>query len=133
MQGGTHKALIIDEYGGKTHLRIVPQPEPKEGELLVRVDASTINPSDLIFLKGGYFQRPLPAVCGLEGTGKVVSANGADVQSWVGKRVTFFSGYGTWCEFSVCHPSFCFEITEDVPQQSAASGLINPLTAIGFI
>lgn len=133
MDKDTHYAVMIDEYGGQTHMRSVPKPQPKEGELLVKMDASTINPSDLIFLQGGYFQRPLPAVCGLEGTGHVVAANGAEVQSWVGKRVTFFSGYGTWCEFSTCHPSFCFEITADVPEQSAASGLINPLTAIGFI
>ena len=110
--------LVIDDYGGKTQLRLVLKPQPKEGELLVRVDASPISPTDLIFLKGDHLNRHLPAVCGIEGTGKVISANGADVHSWVGKRVTFSSSYGAWCEYSVCQPSDCFEITEDAPQQS---------------
>jgi len=33
--------------------------------LLVKVEASTINPSDRMFVAGSYFKKPLPAVCGL--------------------------------------------------------------------
>lgn len=133
MQEENHQALIVEEYGKDLKLKTVPRPKPEAGELLIKVDASTINPSDIIFLSGGYFRRELPAVAGLEGTGYVVSANGEDVQSWVGKRVSFFSKYGTWCEYSTSHPATTFEITEDVDIQSAASGVVNPLTVIGFV
>jgi len=71
----------------------VPQP----GQLLVKVDASTINPSDRLRILGAYFPVPLPATMGLEGTGRVVEANGENVQHWVGKRISFVQiGVGTW-------------------------------------
>jgi NADPH2:quinone reductase len=49
----------------------VPRPGP--GEVLVRVVASPINPSDLMFIGGLYgFKKSLPAVPGFEGSGTVV-------------------------------------------------------------
>jgi len=73
----------------------------------------------------------LPATPGLEGTGRVVEAKGADLQKYVGKRVCFTTGVGSWAEYSVAN--LFFEIDDDVPQSSAASGIINPLTVLGFI
>jgi NADPH2:quinone reductase len=76
---------------------------------LIKLDASTINPADRIRIAGHYYPGPLPAVMGLEGTGKVVEANGADIQNWVGKRVSFTQvGYGTWAEYSISTPSQSF-------------------------
>lgn len=51
----------------------------------------------------------------------------------MGKRVTFVQDRsGTWAEYSITKPSQAFEIEEDVALHSAASGFINPLTAIGM-
>jgi len=50
-------------------------PRPGSGEVLVRVFASPINPSDLMFTRGLYgFKKPLPAVPGFEGSGTIVEA-----------------------------------------------------------
>jgi NADPH:quinone reductase-like Zn-dependent oxidoreductase len=58
---------------------------------------------------GFYFPTPLPTIMGLEGTGRVVEANGADIQQWVGKRVSFTQvGYGTWAEYSISTPDKSF-------------------------
>lgn len=101
--------------------------------MLIKVEASTINPADRLKLAGVYFTEPLPAVLGLEGTGRVVKAEGENLQGWVGKRVSFFqSGAGTWGEYSIAVPSFAIPIDEDIPIESAASGLVNPLTVIGM-
>lgn len=71
---------------------------------------------------------------GLEGTGKVVEANGEDIQSWLGKRVSFVqSGSGTWAEFAVANAAMVFEIDQDLDLTSAASGIVNPLTVEGFL
>ena len=72
MQEENHQALVIDEYGGEVQVKSVPRPKAEKGQLLIEVEASTINPSDLIFLDGRYFKRALPAVCGIEGTGRVI-------------------------------------------------------------
>lgn len=72
-------------------------------------------------------------MAGHEGTGRVIEANGEDLQSWVGKRVTFASENGSWCEYTTVTPFTCLEIDDDVDIQSAASGFVNPLTVTGFI
>ena len=70
---------------------------------------------------------------GLEGTGRVVEANGENVQDWVGKRVCFVQGgSGSWGEYALTAPGYAFVIDEDVPLVSAASGIVNPLTVIGM-
>jgi NADPH:quinone reductase-like Zn-dependent oxidoreductase len=51
------------------------RPRPGPDEVLVRVFASPINPSDLMFVQGLYgLKKPLPAVPGFEGGGTVVQA-----------------------------------------------------------
>lgn len=134
MHSTTQTAIVIDEYGAKPQLKTdFPIPEIQDGELLVKVEASTINPSDRIFMAGHYFKKPLPAICGLEGTGTVVEAKGEAVQSWVGKRVCFTTRSGSWCEYAAVTPFTCFELDKEVSVSSAASGIVNPLTVVGFV
>jgi len=73
----------------------------------------------------------LPTTAGIEGVGRVVEANGADLQKHVGKRVSFISDNGSWAEYATTN--FFFEIDDDVPVSSAASGIVNPLTVLGII
>ncbi|MEZ6045118.1 MAG: alcohol dehydrogenase catalytic domain-containing protein [Planctomycetaceae bacterium] len=60
-------------------LECVDQPAltPKQGEVLVRLLYSPINPSDLMFIRGAYGIKPeLPATPGFEGVGIVESSGG---------------------------------------------------------
>jgi len=107
------------------------KPIPKDGQLLVKVEASTINPSDKMFIQGNYIRRPLPTTPGIEGVGRVVEAKGADLQKYLGKRVCFITEDGSWADYATT--SFFLEIDDDVPVSSAASGLVNPLTVLGMI
>lgn len=133
MEDKIQTAVVLNEYGQKVHLKKdQPIPTLNEGEILIKVQASTINPSDRLFLSGSYFHRPLPALCGFEGTGIVVQAKGEALQTWVGKRVCFTSTIGAWCQYAVSTPLNTFEIDEDIPLSTASSGIINPLTVIGF-
>lgn len=127
------KAIQLDQYGSEPHLKEVPVPSLKEGELLIKVEGSTINPSDRLFIQGVYMRRPLPAYCGVEGRGTVVKSHDENLSSWVGKRVCFAASRGSWCDFAVASPNLIFEISKDVPLSSAASGIVNPLTVIGFV
>lgn len=93
----THKALVLHEYGQNPILEETAKPVPKDGQLLIKVQGSTVNPSDRISLTGSYKSGPLPATMGLEGTGQVVEAKGENLQNWVGKRVCFLQGgSGSW-------------------------------------
>ncbi len=48
------KAVILTEGGAKPQVATIPVPQPGAGEVLVKMHASPINPSDLAFLEGGY-------------------------------------------------------------------------------
>lgn len=65
MEGKEINALILDKYGELPHYSKKPIPVPKEGQLLVKVEASTINPSDKFFLQGKDFKRPVPTTPGI--------------------------------------------------------------------
>lgn len=70
-------------------------PEPQSGEILVKVMAAPLNPSDMYMLKGFYdkaeaFDIRYPIVPGWEGAGIVVKSGGG-FMAWkmMGKRVAF--------------------------------------------
>lgn len=63
-------------------------PAPGPGEVLVKVLAATINPSDLLLITGKYGQLPpLPARCGNEGVGQVESLGAGACPLQVGQLV----------------------------------------------
>ncbi len=68
----------IKEYGDNVipEEAIVDIPELEEGEVLIKVEGTTINPSDRICTTGHYFPAPLPRIIGLEGTGRVIKGKG---------------------------------------------------------
>lgn len=68
----TQKSAQVVEVGKPLVVREVPIPKPQEGELLIKIEATTINPSDRLQLEGAFGQPPLPFTGGKEGTGKVV-------------------------------------------------------------
>src|SRR5437868_15515711 len=89
----TMKALVADATSrdpfGALRLGQLAMPEPKHGEVLVRMHAAPCNPADILYLEGRYgIDRPLPATPGFEGSGVVVASGGGLLGRWlVGKRV----------------------------------------------
>ena len=69
----TMKAVVVESAGSPPVVKDVPVPTPKEGQVLIRVDSTPINPSDLLSLVGAYDTRPYPFTPGIEGSGVVVT------------------------------------------------------------
>ncbi len=67
------KTLFL-EAPSKFAIRLIPIPKPKDGEVLIKVMAAPINPSDLSFFKKGNYSTNNKAPCpaGFEGSGLVV-------------------------------------------------------------
>ena len=68
------RAVVLRELGGPERLEVadVPEPEPQDGEVLVRVRAAGVNYLDLLVRRGEYAQQPeLPYVPGVEIAGEV--------------------------------------------------------------
>lgn len=111
----------------------MPAPEPRPGEVLVRMLASPINPSDLMYVSGQYGLKPrLPATPGFEGVG-IVEGTGGGVLGWLrnGKRVAvIYDRIGSWAEYTITKARQVVPVPDDVGDEQAATFFVNPATAI---
>lgn len=130
------RALELRGYGaGTRNLEVVQKsiPQPGPGQVLVRIAASPINPSDLAFVRGVYGTRKrLPVVPGIEASGTVVAAGkGLYARFLVGKRVACAAGEGdgAWAEYMVTRAMQCMPLPGSVSLEQGAMSIVNPLTA----
>ena len=132
----TMTAALLAEAGGPLHLRPLPVPTPGPGEVLVRMAAAPINPSDLSVLRGSYgSERTLPIVPGNEGSGTVVAAGpGGLGRALLGRRVACApsGGDGTWAEYLVTRASRCLPLLGGLSLEQGAMLIVNPMTAAAF-
>jgi NADPH2:quinone reductase len=128
----------IEQDGGPIVIRRLPVPKPGRGQVLVRMAASTINPSDIGFLsgRGTYDGRKLPVIPGIEGSGTVVAAGSGLLAKFMnGKRVACSklpTGNGTWAEYMLTKASLCVPLQKRVPLEDGATLVVNPMTALVF-
>ena len=109
----------------------VPEPDAPQGsEVIVRMLASTFNPSDAVTVSGAYASRTeFPLVPGFEGVG-VVERIGPEVPSTLlGRRVLPIGSAGAWQEFKRTDHTWCIPVPDDIPTDVACFVYINPLTA----
>ncbi len=128
-------AIVFDQPGDPRQvleLRDLPAPEPPRGHVLVRMLASPINPSDLIFITGVYSIKPtLPATPGFEGVGIV--EHGGGLLGWLrkGKRVAVLNDRtGNWREFTTVPARQVIPVPDDISDEQAACFFVNPATAL---
>ncbi len=133
-------AVVLDSYAGVDALRIERRPVPKPGpnEVLVKVAATPINPSDLSFLEGFYgFKKPNPVVPGFEGSGTVIAVGSGMMGRYLnGKRVACVSqerGDGVWAEYMVTTSRLALPLVSSVSLEKGAMSVVNPLTAMAFL
>ncbi len=149
---------------GVLELSLVPVPveAPAEDEVLVRIEASPINPSDLALLIGpadagsaretGTAEAPvtvldLPAAAvkalaarldepmpvGNEGAGVVVAAGASPAaQALLGKTVAVLGG-AMYSQYRTLNTAACMVLPEGASAADGASSFVNPLTALGMV
>ncbi len=106
-------------------------PLLKSNEILVKIKARAINPSDLLSIEGigPYRKIELPSTPGFEGIGIVVK-NGEEVSSpQEGERVVCMKMRGSWQEYVVLPAEEALVIPKKISDNDAAQLCINPLTA----
>jgi NADPH:quinone reductase-like Zn-dependent oxidoreductase len=141
-------------------LEDVSLDEPGADEVVVRIEAAPINPTDVSLLlgsadiasleAGGTVDRPVltlnipeqrlprivgrvgqPLPVGIEGAGIVVAA-GANVKALEGRRVGLF-GQGMFADYCRVAASAVFPLPSHVTSADAAAMFVNPMTALGFV
>ncbi|HET6230158.1 MAG TPA: NAD(P)H-quinone oxidoreductase [Longimicrobiaceae bacterium] len=119
------KAIVITRPGGPEVLaeQDRPTPEPRPGEILVRVHASALNRADLLQRRGSYPAPPgAPAdVPGMEFAGEV-AAVGEGAGLWaVGNRVMGIVGGGGHAEYVTLHEREGIRIPQNLSYEQAAA------------
>ncbi|MFO0843284.1 MAG: NADPH:quinone reductase [Gemmataceae bacterium] len=131
------KAAYIHATGAPDVLRVgeLATPTPGDGEVLVRVQASAVNPIDL-YIRAGTVAMPLPKPfipgCDLAGTATSVGPKAARYK--VGDRVWgsnqgLLGRQGTAAEFAAVPEEWLYPIPPGVSEQAAAAGALTGITA----
>jgi NADPH:quinone reductase-like Zn-dependent oxidoreductase len=108
----------------------VPLAAPGEGQLLVALEAASINPSDVLTLTGQYgMLPPLPAVGGNEGVGRVVAQGPGVTAPAVGARVLLPVGSGTWASHHLVPAASAIVLPPAGDPLQLAMLAVNPPTA----
>jgi len=129
------KRLQIDTYGkARDVVRLVEcdQPEPGPDQVLVAMEASPINPSDLLLIQGWYGHRPqLPAGIGTEGVGRIVAVGSAVREQRIGHRVLVVPNLkqSTWQDRVVVHDDDAISVDASADIHQMAMLGVNPITA----
>jgi len=135
----TMHAVQLDEPNGRLMLREVPMPRPQAGQVLIRMAAAPINPSDLAALSGLSYSgtRTFPFTPGLEGSGTVVEAGEGFMPRLLnGRRVAcsaLLTGDGSWAEYMVTSAQLCIPLTRNVSLEQGTMLLVNPLSALAIL
>ncbi|WP_296515566.1 zinc-binding dehydrogenase [Rhodopseudomonas sp.] len=156
------RSLIKASGELEVSLAPLPIPEPGADEVLVRVEATPINPSDLGLLFGaadmttakasGTADAPVitatvppaamkamagrldqPMPVGNEGAGTVIKAGSSvAAQALLGKTVAMIGG-AMYAQYRLMKASDCLPLPVGTTPAEGASCFVNPLTALGMV
>lgn len=116
--------IDISEYGGPEVMTVKtgPIPEPKAGELLIKVEAAGVNRPDLLQRQGSYPPPPdASSVLGLEVAGEVVQT-GSEVAHWSPTdKVCALTNGGGYAEYVVVPAGQCLPVPAGLSMDEAAA------------
>ena len=133
---------LFDDQNAPSSTRITlatkPIPDLKKGQVLVKMLAAPVNPSDLVYLLGKYGLPPTDGnFVGFEGCGIVVKANAGLYGKWLeGKRVALSAQPGidgVWAEYAITKANFCLPVRKELSDEQAATIIVNPCTSVCLV
>jgi NADPH2:quinone reductase len=116
------RACQIHEFGGPEVLQVVdvPEPEPGEGEVLIKVSRAGMNFADTHQRENSYLARyETPLILGGEVAGETSD----------GRRVIALLANGGYAEYAVANEAAVYEIPDGLDEEAALALLIQGLTA----
>ncbi|WP_168401030.1 zinc-dependent alcohol dehydrogenase family protein [Erwinia amylovora] len=132
MKASLFTRAMVREFGNIEDILRLEQaelPELAAGQVRVKMSFATINPSDLITISGAYRSRiALPFVPGFEGVGSICQSG--DPALAVGQRVLPVGSMGAWQSYKDSDARWCFPLPDFVNDRQAATGYVNPMTAL---
>jgi NADPH2:quinone reductase len=131
------KAAYLESTGAPEVVRYgdLPTPQPKPGEILVRVKAAALNPID-VYIRAGTITMalPLPFITGTDLAGTVEALGPGATRFQVGTRVWgsnqgLLGRQGTCAEFAAVAEDWLYPTPAGVPDEEAAGAALVGITA----
>jgi NADPH2:quinone reductase len=116
-------AMAFDNFGPPDvfHIAELDLPEPLDSQVLVEVEASSVNFADVMARQGKYPLAGPPYVTGIDFVGRVIKAGSDDGSTLVGKRIVGFGDTGSYATHLLAPVSLVFEIPENMKLSTAAA------------
>ncbi|MDJ0629940.1 MAG: NADPH:quinone oxidoreductase family protein [Rhodobacter sp.] len=115
------RAFQITDYGTTPDYRDLPVPEPKLGEVRIRIAACGLNFADLLMIEGRYQVRPDPPVTlGMELAGVVEALGPGAGGPPPGTRVAVYAGQGGLADAGCFPAARCLPLPDTMPMTEAA-------------
>jgi len=156
------RSLVTESQTVELSLQDVDIPAPGPGQVVVRVEAAPINPSDLgLMFAGADLARataggtpgrpvvtaPLPAPAaraatarvgrslpaGNEGAGTVVAAGASDTARALLGKVVAVAGGAMYAQYRCVDAAACLELPDGARAADGAASFVNPMTALGMV
>lgn len=100
----TMRAVVLEKFGGPEVLNVsrIPVPEPKAGEVQIKVAYAGLSPLDSLIRSGQFrFHPPLPFVMGNAYSGRITKVGALADARRIGERVTG-GGFGGYADYALC-------------------------------
>ena len=157
------RSLVTEDNKLELSIASVEMPEPRPHEVLVRIEAAPINPSDIGLLLpaadletavgSGTSDNPIFTASippkqvagalaghvgqsmpvGNEGAGVVVAAGSSDEAQALLGRTVAIFGGATYAEYRCLPAAMCSPLPDGIDPAQGASSFVNPLTALGMV
>jgi NADPH:quinone reductase len=156
------RSLVRADHTLELFLELVPVSAPGPDEVLIRVEAAPLNPSDLGLLFGGAdmaaaeasgpAERPVitapipdaamrglggrvgtPLPVGNEGAGTVVAAGASPAAQALLGQVVAAAGGGMYAQYRPVNVALCLELPAGATAIQGAGSFVNPMTALGMV
>ena len=124
------KAVRIHAPGGPEVLKYedVPEPQPKAGEAVVKVDAAGLNYID-VYYRSGQYKAELPMTLGLEAGGTVTAVGPNVTEVRVGDKVAYTGVAGAYAQYAAVPAQRLVVLPAGVSTRQGAAAMLQGMTA----
>jgi NADPH:quinone reductase len=124
------KAVRIHAPGGPEVLKYedVPEPQPKAGEAVVKLDAAGLNYID-VYYRSGHYKAELPMTLGMEAGGTVMAVGPNVTEVRVGDKVAYTGVAGAYAQYAAVPAQRLVVLPAGVSTRQGAAAMLQGITA----
>lgn len=125
------KAILVTELGGPEMMQYseVDRPTITPGQVLIRVEMTSVNFADIKARYGKKGATKLPFIPGLDATGVIEEVGSAVQKLKVGQRVVAFPANGSYAEYVACDEALTFVLPDQISTETAAASPVVSFTS----